>query len=328
MMPSKLSVPPRFLLMKTSSMGDVLHNLAVVSDLRRVYPSALIDWCAEEPFAEIPAWHRGVRRVIAVAIRRWREQPFNGSTWRDIGRALSALRSEPYDAIIDTQGLVRTALLGRLAHGPVYGQNWHEARESLAGLLVTHPLAVPYALHAVERYRMIAAQACGYARSLPALPLDFGLADRFPRRPGKEAFLFTNTSRDLKLWPEAHWIALGQKLRTCGYQCVLTAGNPAETERADRITRALGAGEILIRPTLTQLAERLANGALCVGVDTGFTHLAWVLGIPTIGVFTDTDPALAGGFGAGLHRTFGDLAACPPIDDVIGQLTAWNLLTP
>jgi heptosyltransferase-1 len=326
-MPPKLSEPPRFLLMKTSSMGDVLHNLAVVSDLQRVFPTSLIDWCVEEPFAEIPRWHRGVRRVIAIAIRRWRKQPFNGSTWWDAGRALSALRSERYDAIIDTQGLVRTALLGRLARGPVYGQNRHEARESLAGLLVTYPLAVPYALHAVERYRMIAAQACGYAASLPALPLDFGFAGRFPRHPGNEAFLFTNTSRELKLWPESNWLALGQKLHAGKYRCVLTAGTPAETERAERIVRGLGAGEILVRPTLTQLAERLAGAALCVGVDTGFTHLAWALAIPTIGVFTDTDPALAGGFGAGLHRTFGNLAASPSVEDVTGQLAAWKLLT-
>jgi heptosyltransferase I len=326
-MPPKLSEPPRFLLMKTSSMGDVLHNLAVVSDLQRVFPSSLIDWCVEESFAEIPGWHRGVRRVIAIALRRWRKQPFAGSTWRDLGRALSTLRTEHYDAIIDTQGLVRTALLGRLAHGPVYGQNWNEAREPLAGLLVTRPLAVPYALHAVERYRMIAAQACGFAPSLPKLPLDFGLAGRFPRRPGKEVFLFTNTSRELKLWPQPHWLALGQKLRTSGYRCVLTAGNPAETERAERIAQELGSADIMIRPTLTQLAERLAGAALCVGVDTGFTHLAWVLAIPTVAVFTDTDPALAGGFGAGLHRTFGNLGACPSVEDVTGQLAAWNLLT-
>ena len=329
-MPPKLSEPPRFLLMKTSSLGDVLHNLAVVSDLRRVFPGALVDWCVEAPFAEIPAWHSGVRRVIPVAIRRWRKSLCNRETWSEISLALGALRTEHYDAIIDTQGLVRSVLLAQLAHGPVYGQNRHEAREALSGLLVTHPLAVPYALHAVERYRTIAATALGYTDQLPALPLDFGLGDRFPRQPGNEVFLFTNTSRDKKLWPEEHWITVGRQLRDTGLVPVLTAGNETEAARSQRIAEGIAEGgtpgEVLFRPTLTQLTERLAKGRLCLGVDTGFTHIACALEIPTIAIFTDTDPALAGGFGLGQRATFGHLDTIPPVSDIVGQLRAWGFL--
>lgn len=329
-MQPRLSDPPRFLLMKTSSLGDVLHNLAVVSDLRRVFPGALVDWCVEAPFAEIPAWHTGVRRVIPVAIRRWRKALFQRETWSEIGQALNALRAEPYDAIIDTQGLVRSVLLAQLAHGPVYGQNRHEAREALSGLLVTHPLPVPYALHAVDRYRMIAATALGYTDRLPELPLDFGLRDRFPRQPGNEVFLFTNTSRDKKLWPEEHWITVGRQLRDAGLVPVFTAGNDIEAARSQRIAEGIAEGsapsEVLYRPTLTQLTERLAKARLCLGVDTGFTHIACALEIPSIAIFTDTDPALAGGFGLGLRATFGHLDSCPLVSDITGQLRAWGFL--
>ncbi|MEN9880672.1 MAG: ADP-heptose--LPS heptosyltransferase [Pseudomonadota bacterium] len=330
LMQPKLSNPARFLLMKTSSLGDVLHNLAVVSDLRRVFPGAAVDWCVEAPFAEIPAWHTGVRRVIPVAIRRWRKSLFNADTWAEIRLALSALRSEHYDAIIDTQGLVRSVLLAQLAHGPVYGQNRHEAREALSGLLVTHPLNVPYSLHAVDRYRMIAATALGYADRLPSLPLDFGLDDRFPRQPGNEVFLFTNTSRDKKLWPEGDWINVGRQLRSVGLVPVFTAGNEIEAARSQRIAAGIAEGdtlgEILFRPTLTQLTERLSKARLCLGVDTGFTHIACALEIPTIAIFTDTDPALAGGFGLGQRATFGHLDTIPPVADVVGQLRTWGVL--
>ena len=330
-MPPRLSNPPRFLLMKTSSLGDVLHNLAVVSDLRRIFPGALVDWCVEAPFAEIPAWHHGVRRVIPVAIRRWRKSLFNRDTWSEIRLALAALRTERYDAIIDTQGLVRSVLLAQLAHGPVYGQNRHEAREALSGLLLTHPLAVPYALHAVERYRTIAATALGYAERLPSLPLDFGLGDRFPAQPGNEVFLFTNTSRDKKLWPEERWITVGRQLHDAGLMPVFTAGNGLEDSRSRRIAEGIAEGgtpgEVLYRPTLTQLTERLTKARLCLGVDTGFTHIACALEIPTIAIFTDTDPALAGGFGLGRRATFGHLDSCPPVSDIVGQLRAWGFLS-
>lgn len=329
-MQPKLSNPPRFLLMKTSSLGDVLHNLAVVSDLRRVFSSALVDWCVEAPFAEIPAWHTGVRRVIPVAIRRWRKSLFNRDTWAEINLAIGALRTERYDAIIDTQGLVRSVLLAQLAHGPVYGQNRLEAREALSGLLVTHPLNVPYSLHAVDRYRMIAATALGYSDRLPELPLDFGLQDRFPRQPGDEVFLFTNTSRDKKLWPEDHWISIGRQLRDAGLRPVFTAGNDVEAARSQRIAAGIAGGgvlgEILFRPTLTQLTERLSKARLCLGVDTGFTHIACALEVPTIAIFTDTDPALAGGFGLGQRATFGHLDTIPPIADITGQLRTWGVL--
>lgn len=327
-----LSDPPRFLLMKTSSLGDVLHNLAVVSDLRRVFPDAQIDWCVEAPFAEIPLWHNGVRRVIPVAIRRWRKNLLSSDTWSEIRLAVSALRTERYDAIIDTQGLVRSVLLGQLAHGPVYGQNRHEAREALSGLLVTHPLGVPYALHAVERYRTIAATALGYTDRLPDLPLDFGLKDRFPAQPGNEVFLFTNTSRDKKLWPEAYWITVGRQLRQSGLVPVFTAGNELESARSQRIAQGIAEGdgtepgEVMFRPTLTQLTERLSKARLCLGVDTGFTHIACALEIPTIAIFTDTDPELAGGFGLGQRATFGHLDTIPPVEDVTGQLQHWGFL--
>lgn len=331
LMQPKLSNPPRILLMKTSSLGDVLHNLAVVSDIQQIFPNAIIDWCVEAPFAEIPSWHQGVRRVIPVAIRRWRKQMLKQDTWTEISLSLSALRADRYDAIIDTQGLVRSVLLGKIAHGPVYGQNWREAREPISGLLLNHPLAVPYSLHAVQRYRTIAASALGYIEQLPHLPLDFGLDTKFPLQPSNEVFLFTNTSRDKKLWPEDHWIATGKALVASGFRPVFTAGNDIEAARSARISQGISdnktVSEILFRPSLTQLTKRIAGAKFCLGVDTGFTHIACALSVPTIAIFTDTDPELAGGFGLGLRKTFGHLNSCPPVSDILNQLKAWAFLS-
>ena len=180
------------------------------------------------------------------------------------------------------------------------------------------------------RYRTIAATALGYADRLPALPLDFRLNTRYPLQPGNEVFLFTNTSRDKKLWPEDHWISVGRALRDAGLVPVFTAGNDIEAARSQRIAAGIAEGgalgEVLFRPTLTQLTERIAKARLCLGVDTGFTHIACALTVPTIAIFTDTDPELAGGFGLGLRQTFGHLDSCPPVSDIMGQLTTWGFL--
>lgn len=313
----------RFLLVKTSSLGDVIHNLPVVSDIRQHFPEARIDWCVEESFASIPRLHPAVSEIIPVAVRRWRKQAFAAATWRELGAARQALRAEACDAVIDTQGLFKSALLASWANGPVQGYDRHSAREPLASWFYERRFAVPTDLHAVERNRRLAAAALGY--TLDAAP-DYGIAAQpanlawLPSQPF--VVLLTATSRDDKLWPETHWQALGEALAAQGLAAVLPAGNPVERARAARLA-ALIPGAVAAPPlSIPELASLLAAAEGCVGVDTGLTHLAVALKVPTVALYTATDPGLTGVLGAGFYRNLGGKAQIPEVATVLAELQA------
>ncbi|MEK7736292.1 MAG: lipopolysaccharide heptosyltransferase I, partial [Pseudomonadota bacterium] len=204
------SVPPRtILLVKTSSLGDVVHNLPVVSDLRANFPNVAIDWVVEESFAEIPGLHPALRRVIPVALRRWRKTLLTAASWREMAAFRRDLQSQAYDLVLDTQGLIKSGLIvgqTRLtARGRRCGYAAEAAREPLAAKFYAAGFAIPRNLHAVERNRGLAAAACGY---LPDLPLDYGIAALpltaawLPSVP--YAVLITATSRADKQWPDEH----------------------------------------------------------------------------------------------------------------------------
>ena len=152
----------RILLVKTSSLGDVIHNLPVASDLRRHFPQASIDWCVEESFAAIPRLHPAVDRIIPVAVRRWRKHLWQGATWREMAAFQRAIRERTYDAILDTQGLTKSALLASRAHGPLAGYAADSAREPLAARFYDRHFSVDKNLHAVLRNRLLGAAAFGY----------------------------------------------------------------------------------------------------------------------------------------------------------------------
>ena len=207
---------PRILIVKTSSLGDVVHNCPAVADIARALPGAAIDWVVEEAFAEVAALHRSVRRVIPVAIRRWRGDLLSGATWLEFNRFRSALGAERYDYIIDSQGLAKSAFVSFLAHGRRHGLDRASAREPFAARFYGTRHAVPLGLHAVDRNRRLAAAVLGYA--LPE-ECDYGLrvadvATLEVRSPF--ALLLTMTSREDKLWPEEHWRSLGAALEGRG----------------------------------------------------------------------------------------------------------------
>src|SRR5262245_17875700 len=197
----------RILFVKTSSLGDVVHNCPAVSDVARAIPGAEIDWVVEEPFAPVAKMHSAVRRVVTVAVRRWRSALWNPAVWGEIRAVRRAIGAERYDAVIDTQSLLKSALITSWAKGPRHGLDAASAREPLAARFYDTRHAVPRALHAVERNRRLAAAALGYSPG----PLDYGLRAAAPSRDAAVVFL-TMTSRDDKLWPEENWIALGREL--------------------------------------------------------------------------------------------------------------------
>ncbi len=301
----------RILFIKTSSLGDVIHHCPAVSEAARHFPGAVIDWVVEEAFAEVPLLHRAVRRAIPVAIRRWRAALWRPAVWAEIAAFRRALRAERYDAVIDAQGLLKSALLCRLATGRRHGPDRASAREPLAALFYEARHRVPRELHAVARNRRLTAAALGYAAGGLC---DYGLrvegaAPIAPRAPF--AVLLTMTSRADKLWPEPDCIALGSWLAARGVQCVLPWGAPAERERCERIARGIGEALVPERMTLTGLACLMRAACAVVGVDTGLVHFGVALGVPALGLYCGSDPGQTGLYGGPRVKNLGGIGAPP-----------------
>lgn len=318
MLPLSPAAPRRILLVKTSSLGDVIHNLPVVSDLAAQFPEAEIDWAVEETFAEIPRLHPRVRRVIPVAVRRWRKHLFARRTWREMAALRRQLAEAPYDAILDTQGLLKSALIARQAQGPHWGYRADAAREPLAARFYDATFSVPTTLHAVERNRRLAAAAFGY--DLPS-QLDYGIAGARTAQ-GASAVLLTATSREDKLWPDAHWVDLGRALAERGLVPLLPGGSPLERRRARDLAARIPGAQAIPPMTLTALADLLRNARLVVGVDTGLTHLAAAVETPVLALYTATAPDLTGVAGVGWHCNLGGRGDVPTVAAALSALAS------
>lgn len=303
------------LLVKTSSLGDVVHNLPVVSDLLRLWPKLRIDWVVEENFAEIPRLHPGVHEVFPVAIRRWRKTLGQGATWQEIAAFRRKLRANCYDLIIDTQGLIKSALITRMADGLRCGYSRESARESHSAWFYDCTYAIPTNAHAVERNRWLAAAAAGYA---PDLPLRYGIHSQATSTT--HCVFLTATSRDEKLWPETHWQTLGLLLAERGIACVLPAGSARERERATRIASAIPGARVAPPSSLRELADLLGSARAVIGVDTGLTHLAAALDRPVVALYVATDPGLTGVFAGRQAVNLGGKGLLPTPDEVFRQL--------
>jgi heptosyltransferase-1 len=306
-------------LIKTSSLGDVLHNLPVVSDICRYVPDACIDWVVEEGFAPLPALHPGVSRVIPVAMRRWRK-----SLWRSCGemRAVCrSLRANHYDLALDTQGLLKSALIARCIRAPRCGFDRNSAREPLASLFYDRTYRVEKNLHAVERNRQLAGQALGYT---PQGAPDYGIrapALNLPWLPPEPyTVLLHATSREEKLWDEANWIALGKRLGQMGMRVVLPWGSAEEQARSERLRAAIPGAICPPAIGLNEAAALLGGARATVGVDTGLSHLAAALGVPTVGIYTASDPGLTGLHAGKSAINLGGKQQTPEVEEVMVAL--------
>jgi heptosyltransferase I len=306
----------RILIVKTSSMGDVVHALPLAADLSTRLPAAQVDWLVEESFAAIPAMSRHVRRVHRVALRRWRKSPFQAATWREIADAKRALRSERYDWVLDAQGLLKSAWMARWAHAPIAGLSSDAARERIAAALYQRRITVPRALHAVERCRRIGAGAFGYALDEPPR-FDLAVAAAESRPAGPHAALLANASRAAKLWPDESWIGVERWLAERGLASVLFWGTPEEEARVRRLAAAMQRATVAPRSSIETIAATLAQAQVVIGLDTGLTHLSAALGRPTVAIYCDYDPALAGVVGDGPVKSLGGIANPPSKEAVV-----------
>jgi heptosyltransferase-1 len=339
----------RVLVVKMSSMGDVVHAQPVVADLLAHVPGATVDWVCEAPFASIPAMNPGVSSVIPIAWRRWRKRLREAETRAAMRAFRDRLREQRYDWVIDCQGLLKSAAVARLARaGHRAGLSWSSAREPLASLAYDRRARVPWSLHVVARNRAVAAAALGYPVDGPAR---FGL-----RAPGfapawlagdaPRAVLIPGASRPEKLWPEPYWIEVGLALRARGLRLAWLWGSGEERARVLRLAQACGSVDDMSRPpdavrtdgvaatqsssgadsvvppflSVADAAGLLAGARVVVGLDTGFTHLAGALGRPTVGLFCDFDATQCAVSGDGPCESFGGVGQTPPTARVHGAL--------
>jgi heptosyltransferase-1 len=303
------------LVVRPSSLGDVVWALAIAHDVAQARPGTGVDWVVEEPFAALPAMCAGVRRAVPVALRRWRRRPFAPATWREVRAFRAELRRERYDAVLDIQEQVKGGVVAWLARGTRDGPDRASIREPVATWFHHEHHAVSPAQHFAARARALAGAALGYAPSGPPR-WRWTVAPPPPCTPDRPYVVVTHaTSREDKRWPDERWRALLAGLDAAGFDVLLPHGNDEEASRSRAL--AAGSARAAVPPRLSrgEIASLLARAHAVAGVDTGLTHLAAALGVPTLALFTTTDATLAGVAIAGDHaRDLGGRGSVPSLD--------------
>ncbi|HUQ27500.1 MAG TPA: lipopolysaccharide heptosyltransferase I [Usitatibacter sp.] len=285
----------RVLFVKLSSLGDVVHHMPAVTDLARARPGVHIAWAVEEAYAGLVKLHPAVEEAFPVSLRALAKRPLSPAGWARMGATRRSLREGRWDFVVDTQGLLKSAIVARFARAASFGLDKRSARERSASRFYDVKLAVPRAMHAVERNRRLVAQVFGYAADGPA---DYGLSPPAPppawAPPAPYTVLLHAASRAQKRWPEEHWVALGREACEAGLEVVLPGGTVDERTAAERIAKQLPRAMAAPAMNLDEAAALLAHARCVAGVDTGLTHLAAALGVPTVGIYGATRPELTG----------------------------------
>ncbi len=304
----------KILLVRTSSLGDLVHVLPAISDIARYVPGARIDWLVEDAFAQIPGWHPAVHEVIKVAHRRWRKAWWSAEVRHERQALERELRARDYDIVLDMQALMKSVWLVRMASGERHGLDLKSAREPLASFFYDVKHRVEFWQPAVTRQRLLAGATFGYRYEGPP---DFGLqafeqeARILRTHENPYAVIMPSASRDDKLWPVDDWQAVFDRLSEEGLQLKLLAGNPEEAARAQALVAHRYDAQVLPRMDLTEAARCLAGATLMVGLDSGLTHLSAALGRPTIGIYKASTPVRTPLVGATFTASLGDRGKPP-----------------
>lgn len=285
------SKPLRVLLVKMSSLGDLIHVFPAITELITQYPTLTIDWVVEEAFAAVPAWHPAVKQIIPIALRRWRKNIWQSRY--EIKAFLKQLRQTRYDVIIDAQGLIKSAVVAKLAQGKsIHGFDVATLRESVARFAYhkTHPTPQ---IHVVNQYKALFAQAMGYVQNdciqyAVNLPIKHYVQQPY-------IFCFHGTTWDTKHWPVAYWQTFIEAMKTTGYKLIFPWGSAIERERALSLQAAHTHVEVLPKQSLTDLVQFIRGAVACLSVDTGLGHIAAACDVPTVFLFGPTDGARVGG---------------------------------
>jgi heptosyltransferase-1 len=337
---------PKILLVKLSSLGDVLHNLPIVWDLRKRLPNAQIDWIVEEAYVHLleplktTETFRGIDQIIPVAFRRWRKNLFSLRTWREFFAMRKVLQATIYDVVLETQGLLKSALVCALAkksdHAMVAGlgnATEHSGYEPMARMFYTESVHVPLKCHAIDRSRWVMCSAFdwpllnrnddpprfypqAFVQQLPLLLFE-SLKKTEQGTPMPYVVCFHSTARAAKRWPTENWVELGKALSSQGYQVLFPWGSPEEM-KISALMASQVPGAIVPRAFSIEEAYRLvAHAALTIGVDTGLTHLAAVLGKPTIEIYCDSPRWKTEGYWSNHIANLGDMRRIPQASAVL-----------
>lgn len=316
------------LIVKLSSLGDVVHAMPAVQDLLAAYPHARIDWAVERGFAPLAQRCHGVRRVIPCELRRWRRSPLARETRAAWRMFRDDLHREAYDAVIDLQGLTKSALVARMARLTPGGKRYAMANategssyEAPTRWVADVAVALEPHVHAVQRSREVCAQALGYVpRGAPR----FGLGGSESGARQDTVALIHGTSREDKCWPETHWVALAWRLVDAGHAVALPHGSEAERQRSERIAQIVGErAQVWPRLALDALTDRLARCAGAIGVDSGLSHIAVALDLPHVQIYNFETAWRTGPVDAPRQRSV--YAAPTPEVDAVWQ--AWQAVT-
>ncbi len=317
----------KVLLIKTSSMGDVIHSLPALTDAQKAIPNLTIDWVVEEAFAEIPTWHNAVNKVIPIALRRWKKQPFSAHTRAQWKAFKTQLQAAQYDVVIDAQGLLKSALITRLSQGVRHGYNKNSIKEPIASAFYQQKHTVKKDWHAVERIRALFAQALNYPQ--PETQGDYAIADHFlqsasPQPTPYWVFLHA-TTRENKHWSEENWQSLLEKMSPT--PIYLPWGAPHEKDRAERLATVGQHVHVLPKLPLADIAHLLAHAKGVISVDTGLSHLTAALDKPNFTLFGPTDPGLIGGYGQGQHALESNVFGSNDINAITPEYVYQSLQT-
>ena len=336
---------PKILLVKLSSLGDILHNLPIVWDLRKQFPYSQIDWIVEEAYVDLLAPlqttedFRGIDRIIPIAFRRWRKSLFLISTWREFFGMRKTLHAVTYDVVLETQGLLKSALICALAKktntstiAGLGNATEHSGYEPLAKIFYSQRIYVPKRSHAVDRSRRVMCLAfrlpvinkndepplfypAEFVKQLPTLPIA-GLQKDANNTLLPYIVCFHSTARAAKRWPNEYWVELGQALSDQGFQMLFPWGNDAEKTLsiwiANKIPRAIVPTSITIREAFSLIA----HASLTIGVDTGLTHLAATLGKPTVEIYCDSPKWKTEGYWSNRISNHGDIKNVPSVQEI------------
>ncbi len=290
-------MPTRILLVKQSSMGDIIHTLPALTDAMKAIPNLEIDWVVEPAFSDIPAWHPAVKKIIPVAYRKWRKNIFRKSTYVEIQKFYKILREKKYDVIIDAQGLMKSMVVAKIANGESHGYDKHSTKEFISSFFYDKKYFVEQQKHAVTRARELFSLALQY--TLPNTAPDFQMDHtKLPtltfQLPEKYFVFLHGTTWESKHYPESYWKILLEKTDKSGITVFLPWGNQIEKDRAERLTKNSQYATILPTLSIAEMATVLKNATAVVAVDTGLGHLSAALTTPTIGLYGPTDPKRVG----------------------------------
>jgi heptosyltransferase I len=335
----------KILLVKLSSLGDVLHNLPIVWDLRKRLPHAQIDWIVEEAYVHLleplktTETFKGIDHIIPVAFRRWRKNLFSLRTWREFFAMRKSLQATTYDVVLETQGLLKSALVCALAkksNNPVVAglgnATEHSGYEPMARMFYTESVHVPVKCHAIDRSRWVMCSAFdwplinrneeppqfypqAFVQELPPLLFE-GLKKTNKGAPAHYAVCFHSTARAAKRWPNEYWVELGKVLSNKGYQVILPWGSESEMKVSALIASQIPGAIVPRAFSIEEAYSLVAHAALTVGVDTGLTHLSAVLGKPTVEIYCDSPRWKTEGYWSQVIQNVGDYHSSPDLHSV------------